>query len=160
VDGGVADFTVVLQEPDLGRLQAVFNIYVAVGTVHLSFGHVGIVHEGYIFIFRQPVGLIVAGITAVLGGFSLSLDDVPVALFAGDVAGPDKIQMVKSESLELNVLLGNLVTGGAIPQGKRTDLPFDGLQMAEVAGAICHLYVGAYHDLAVAARATELFAPP
>jgi hypothetical protein len=127
VDGGVADFAVVLHEPNLGRLQTVFNIYVAVGTVHLSLGHVGIMHEGYILISRQPVGLIVTRVTAFFGGLTFALDDVPVALFAGDVAGADKIQMVKGESLELNVLLGNLMTGGAIPQGKRTDLSLGGL---------------------------------
>lgn len=129
------------------------DLLMAAGTIHFSFGHVGIVHEGNISVFIQAFRLIVTGITPLLGGMAFSLDDILVAFLTGDMASPDKIQMVKSESLELNVLLGNLVAGGAIPQGKRTGLPFGGLQMAEVAGTIRHLYVGAYHDLAVAARA-------
>jgi len=40
------------------------------GAIHLSFGNAGIVHVGYIAIFLQPFGLIVAGLTPVVGSFA------------------------------------------------------------------------------------------
>jgi hypothetical protein len=132
----------------------------AVGTIDLPLGYVGVVHEGHVGVFIQAFGLIVTIVTPVLGRMAFALDDIPVALLAGDVARPHKIEMVKSESLELNILLGNFMAGGATAQGKLADLPFGGLEMAEVAGAIRYFNVCAYDDLAVAARAAELLAPP
>jgi hypothetical protein len=55
---------------------------------------------------------------------TLSLDDVAVALFAGDVAGADKILMVESKSLELNVLLRIFMASGTIAQGENPLLSF------------------------------------
>jgi hypothetical protein len=73
-------------------------------------------HEGHVGVFIQPFGLIVTIVTPVLGRMAFALDDVPVALLAGDVAGSRKIQVIESKAPKLDVLLGDLVAGGAIPQ--------------------------------------------
>jgi hypothetical protein len=87
------------------------------GTIDLSLGHVDIMHEGNIGVLIQPLGLIVTGVTPVLGRVAFTQDDVPVAFFAGNMAGSGKIQMIEGETLEQKVLLGKLVTGRAISQG-------------------------------------------
>jgi hypothetical protein len=120
----------------------------------------GIVHEGYIFVFSQALGLIMTGITPLLGSLALSLNDIEVTLLTGDVAGTDKIQMVESEPLELDILSRELMAGGAFPQGKGSALSLRVLEVAEIAGALRHLDVCAHHDLRVAARAAQLFTPP
>jgi len=125
MDGGMADLTVVFHEPNLGGLESVLDLFMALGAIDLSLGHVGVVHEGYVRVLIQPLGLIVTGITPVLAGMAFALDDVAVAFFAGDMAGPHKIQVIESKTLKLDVLLGNLMTGRAIPQGKETRLALD-----------------------------------
>jgi hypothetical protein len=156
----VADLAIVFHEPHFGDHHAVFDLLVTAGTIDLSFGHVGIMHESYIFIFSQPFGLIVTGVAAFLRSPAFSLDDIPMALFTGDMAGPHKIQVVESKPLELDILPGNLMAGRAIPQGKMSDLPFGLLEVAEIASGVGHFDVGPHHNLGVAARATQLLAPP
>jgi hypothetical protein len=117
---------------------------------------VGIVQEGYVFVFVQPLGLVVAGVAAVLRCFSFTLDDILVALLAGNMAGPYEIQMVESKPLKLDILSGDFMASCAIAQGERTLLPAGGLEMAEVAGTIRYLNVCAHHNLAVAACAAKL----
>jgi hypothetical protein len=99
------------------------------------------------------------GVAALLGGFAFSLNDILVALLAGDVAGPDKIQMVESKSFKLDILPGNLVAGRAISQRKRADLGFGMFKMTEVAGTFGHLDMRPNDDLGVTASTTELLAP-
>jgi hypothetical protein len=136
------------------------DLQVAACAIHFPFGHMGIVHERYIFVFIQSFGLIMTDITPFLGSLAVSLNDIEVTLLAGDVAGTDKIQMVESEPLELNILSRELMAGGAIPQGKGSSLSLRGLEVAEITGALRHLNVCAHDDLGVAARAAQLFTPP
>jgi hypothetical protein len=119
----------------------------------------GIVHERYIFVFIQSFGLIMTGIAPFLGSLALSLNDIEVTLLAGDVAGADKIQMVESEPLELNILFRELMAGGAFPQRKESSLFLRVLEVAEITGALRHLDVRTHDDLGVAARAAQLFPP-
>ena len=136
------------------------DLQVAARAIYLPFGHMGIVHEGYIFVFFQSFGLIMAGITPLFGGLAFPLNDIEVTLFAGDVAGTDKIQMVESESLELNILSREFMAGGTITQGKGSSLSLRMLEVAEITSALSHLNVCAHNDLRVAAGAAQLFPPP
>lgn len=120
----MADLTVIFHESYLRSLEPVFDLLMAPGAFHFPLGHMVFMDEGDIFIFGQMCGLIVAIVTPLFRGMSFALDDVPVAFLAGDMAGADKILMVESKSLELNVLFGIFMAGGTIAQGENSPLSF------------------------------------
>jgi hypothetical protein len=126
---------------------------VAPGAINFPLGHMVFMDKGDIFIFGQDGGLIVAVVAPFFRGVSFALDDIPVAFLTRDVAGPDKILMIESKSLELNVLFGILVAGDTIAQGKNPLLSFRMFEVTEETGAFGHLDVRAHDDLGVAARA-------
>jgi len=120
----MTNLTVIFHESDLGSLQPVFDLFVAPGAIHLPLGHMVFMDKGDIFIFGQDSGLIVAIVAPFFGGVSFAFDDVAVAFFARDVPGADKILMVESKSLKLNILFGVFMAGRAIAQGENALLSF------------------------------------
>jgi hypothetical protein len=108
---GVAGLTAIFHKPDLSLLQPMFDIPVAAGAIHFALGHMRIVKQGRITVFGQPIRLIMADVTTLLRSMAVSLDDVEVAFFAGDMAGAHKILMVEGESRKLDILFGDFMAG-------------------------------------------------
>jgi len=87
------------------------DLPVAARAIHFALGHMRIVKQGGVIVFGQPFRLVMADVTPLLGGMAVSLDDVEVALFAGDMAGADKILMVESEARKIDILFGDFMAG-------------------------------------------------
>jgi hypothetical protein len=156
----MADIAVVLHKPHFGGLHAVFDLLMASRAFHFSFGDMGVVHEGDVIVFGETFRFVVTVVTFLPVGVALPLDDVGVTHFTGDVTRAGKILVVEREPLELNILLGEFMTGGAIPQREHPFLFRFVPEVAEEAGAVGHLDVRADNDLGVAACAAQLLAAP
>jgi hypothetical protein len=108
---GMTGLTVIFHKSDLPLLQPMFDIPMAARTIHFALGHMRIVKQGRITVFGQPFRLIMADVTTLFGSMAVSLDDIEVTFFAGDMAGAYKILMIEGESRKLDILFGDFMAG-------------------------------------------------
>src|SRR6266540_781444 len=141
------------------RRQPVLDLGVAARALDVVPADVEIVDEGVVLVARELLRLVVAGEAALPRRLPFAVDDVEVALLAGDAAASDVV-VVEPDRAHDAVALRRPVAAGAARDGRQRPPLLHPLEMAEEARGLCHLDVGADHDLRVAARAPELPTAP
>src|SRR5574337_675533 len=130
------------------------DLRVAAPALDVVAGYVEVVDERGVRVAPELLRLVVTREAALARRRAVALDDVQVALLAGDAATHDLL-VVEPDGAHQDVALGRLVAARAAGDGREFAPRLHPLEVAEEAGRLGDLEVPLDDDLGVAARAAE-----